>query len=232
MNILNKIFGKILTDYTIETETFDSFPKFWKNKMFQPITSDGIRDQHYLTNYNVEFISINNKFYNITSIVIDGRTFIRLDNPELLPQTIKILESNNSVIILYENTEALKNEIENIECERINKEIKREREELFNKAQFKRDTKNEIKKRFVIGKEYILRFRSNKNSKFIKKTYICKKFIYTMRDTVLNAIIVKQTSGPKDMIFTLSKEDCKRLHIKYEDGLQILSMKMDWIEKK
>ena len=40
----------------------------------------------------------------------------------------------------------------------------------------------------------------------------------------MNSLIVKKISGPEERIFSLSPYDCKRLHIKFQQGLQIISM--------
>ena len=42
--------------------------------------------------------------------------------------------------------------------------------------------------------------------------------------------IVKILSDNPNKIFTLSREECKILHIKYEDGLQVWPMDLNWID--
>lgn len=100
----------------------------------------------------------------------------------------------------------------------------------------KQDAKNNakalVKKKFVVGKKYMLRQKSVCGSREIIKKYICKKFIYTVKDELLNILILKQVEGPKGTIFTLNRNDCKRYHIKYEPGLQVFSMEFNWIPCK
>lgn len=100
----------------------------------------------------------------------------------------------------------------------------------------KQDAKNNakalVKKKFVVGKKYMLRQKSVCGSREIIKKYVCKKFIYTVKDELLNILILKQVEGPKGTIFTLNRNDCKRYHIKYEPGLQVFSMEFNWIPCK
>ena len=100
----------------------------------------------------------------------------------------------------------------------------------------KQDAKNNakalVKKKFVVGKKYMLRQKSVCGSREIIKKYVCKKFIYTVKDELLNILILKQVEGPKGTIFTLNRNDCKRYHIKYEPGLQVFSMECNLIPCK
>lgn len=100
----------------------------------------------------------------------------------------------------------------------------------------KQDAKNNakalVKKKFVVGNKYMLKQKSVCGSKEIVKKYICKKFIYTVKDEILNILILKQIDGPRGTIFTLNRNDCKRYHIKYEPGLQVFSMEFNWIPCK
>ena len=100
------------------------------------------------------------------------------------------------------------------------------------KQKAKNNAKALVKKKFVVGKKYMLRQKSVCGSREIIKKYICKKFIYTVKDELLNILILKQVEGPKGTIFTLNRNDCKRYHIKYEPGLQVFSMEFNWIPCK
>lgn len=94
------------------------------------------------------------------------------------------------------------------------------------KREIKQQAKAEIKKKFIVGQTYYL--KSNK----IKREYILKKFIYTINETVVNIVIMKQIAGPFNAIYTLNQYDCRRYHIKYEEGLQVFSMQMNWVAKR
>ena len=100
------------------------------------------------------------------------------------------------------------------------------------KQKAKNNAKALVKKKFVVGKKYMLRQKSVCGSREIIKKYVCKKFIYTVKDEILNILILKQVEGPKGTIFTLNRNDCKRYHIKYEPGLQVFSMEFNWIPCK
>ena len=86
------------------------------------------------------------------------------------------------------------------------------------KRRLKNEAKAQVKKKFIIGRTYYLKGRGN-----VKKEYILKKYIYTINESIVNIVIMKQISGPKASIYTLNPYDCKRYHIKYEDGLQVFS---------
>lgn len=100
------------------------------------------------------------------------------------------------------------------------------------KQKAKNNAKALVKKKFVVGKKYMLRQKSVCGSREIIKKYVCKKFIYTVKNELLNILILKQVEGPKGTIFTLNRNDCKRYHIKYEPGLQVFSMEFNWIPCK
>lgn len=100
------------------------------------------------------------------------------------------------------------------------------------KQEAKNNAKALVKKKFVVGKKYMLRQKSVCGSREIIKKYVCKKFIYTVKDELLNILILKQVEGPKGTIFTLNRNDCKRYHIRYEPGLQVFSMEFNWIPCK
>mgnify|MGYP003298680730 CR=1 FL=1 len=88
----------------------------------------------------------------------------------------------------------------------------------------KQEVKEKVKTKYVVGDIYSLSIKSRDNSKSIRKTFELKKFIYTINEEEVNILIMKQLSGPTSMMFTLNKEDCKKYHIKYEEGLQVFSM--------
>lgn len=63
----------------------------------------------------------------------------------------------------------------------------------------------------------------------MKETFyqIIKK-IDTFADTPIQGVIVKQLSEPTDIIYTLSKNDCRFLNLDYEPGLQLFPQGMNW----
>lgn len=81
-------------------------------------------------------------------------------------------------------------------------------------------------KKFKIGEHYLIHPMNNKK---VRREFVVKKTIYSIKDREVNIVIMKQISGPESTTkFTLSKEDCLKFHLKYEDGLQVCSMELDW----
>ena len=83
--------------------------------------------------------------------------------------------------------------------------------------------------KWVVGNKYKLRFKGKAGVRGYEKTYILKKFIYTIKQDVVNVVIMKQIGGPQSAIFTLTKSNCVHYHIKYEPGLQVMAMDLNWI---
>lgn len=102
-----------------------------------------------------------------------------------------------------------------------------EEKQVSEKTKLKRQEKKKINKKFVVNHTYHLRTKLNNEN---RKIFVLKKFIYTINDLPVNILILKQLSGEKNKIFALSREECKILHIKYEDGLQVWPMNLNWID--
>lgn len=83
--------------------------------------------------------------------------------------------------------------------------------------------------KWVVGRKYKLRFKGKAGLRGYEKTYVLKKFIYTIGENTVNVVIMKQIAGPKSAIFTLTKVNCIHYHIKYEPDLQVMSMSLNWI---
>lgn len=96
----------------------------------------------------------------------------------------------------------------------------------------KNKAKRSINKRFKVGGRYFLHLKSRDGSRYIVKEYICKKFIYSLNDNIMNIVIMQQVAGEVDKKFTLNKNECKQFHIKFEPGLEVYSMDMNWITEK
>ena len=80
-------------------------------------------------------------------------------------------------------------------------------------------------KKFKIGEHYIIYPMKNKK---LKREYVVKKTVYTIQDKEVNIVIMKQVNGPTSTKFTLNKEDCLKFHLKFEEGLEVFSMELDW----
>ena len=100
-------------------------------------------------------------------------------------------------------------------------------EEPINEAQSMVPAKPIIKKgrKFKIGEHYFIYPMKNKK---LRREYVVKKTVYTIRDKQVNIVIMKQVSGSNTTRFTLNKDDCLKLHLKYEEGLEVFSMELDW----
>lgn len=89
--------------------------------------------------------------------------------------------------------------------------------------------REDLKQKYVIGDTYMLKGASCDGFEMSEKTYELKGLVDNFHDVPINAVIVKQLSGDKGHIFTLSKNDCKYLNIEYEDGLQLFPKGMPWV---
>lgn len=89
------------------------------------------------------------------------------------------------------------------------------------------------KRKFKIGKLYTLKSKTKVTDHRVTRTYQLKQVVWTMGDVQINGLVVKQVAGPDNYATAfLNINDCKNLHVKYEAGLQILPMSLNWQEKK
>ena len=128
---------------------------------------------------------------------------------------------------LWKNAQAHVNDSERVYDDLILQLPEDEEKQVSEKTKLKRQEKKKINKKFVVNHTYHLRTKLNNEN---RKIFVLKKFIYTINDLPVNILILKQLSGEKNKIFTLSREECKILHIKYEDGLQVWPMDLNWID--
>lgn len=61
-----------------------------------------------------------------------------------------------------------------------------------------------------------------------EQQYEIIKSIDTFADIPINSFIVKQLTPSQDLIYTLSKSDCRFLDIEYQPGLQLFPQSMNW----
>lgn len=102
------------------------------------------------------------------------------------------------------------------------------------KQKYKNEIKKEVGKKFTVGETLILKTKIKNSSKIIKKEFIVKKFIYTVNQQNVSILVLKRVSSSEDTDtkFTLNINDCKTLHIKFEPGLEVWPMNLNWIHKK
>ena len=166
----------------------------------------------------------------------NGIYYLDLHQYHDMDEIVKIfLKSNNS--LSKDISQAIKNKLivevdaipeKTIEDEEVNQSENTE----YNKKKFtdtvRRKGKREIGKKFIVGKKYFLRIKTI--SEPIYKIYELKKFIYSINNRVVNVVVMKRINGEIDEnnTFTLSKTDCIKYHIKYEAGLQVFPMELNW----
>lgn len=114
----------------------------------------------------------------------------------------------------------------NIDSDNNNLEI------ILSHAAVKRMAKAEVKQKFIVGHTYKLAYR--KQTEYYKqKEFILIKYIYAIKNTPVNILVMKeinpvQTYGQTK--FTLNYVDCQKFHIKYQPGLEVYSMNLNWID--
>lgn len=101
-------------------------------------------------------------------------------------------------------------------------------EQVKTKRDHKNEAKAKIKRRFKIGDLISLKIKSKGGSREVIKGFKVVKFAYSMNDTETNILVLKQVYGPTGTMYTLNRHDCRKLHIKYEPGLQVFSMLLNW----
>ena len=100
------------------------------------------------------------------------------------------------------------------------------------KSDLKRRIKEEYYKRkklkFRRGELYVIKHFISPNIRYDKRIYECKQIVWCMESTILCGVVVKQIYGSNYSSAFLNSLDCENLHVKYEPGLQIISMFHDW----
>ena len=105
--------------------------------------------------------------------------------------------------------------------------------EYKNKKKAKDEAKSFVKVKYKVGDKVILRGKIRDGSERIVKKFEVKKVIWSVHSNPVNILILKQLEGPNNNR-SLDKNDCKKYHIKYEPGLQVYSMMLNFskIKKK
>ena len=83
-----------------------------------------------------------------------------------------------------------------------------------------------------VGEKYSLVIEGEEEFQNIERTYIVVGKVEKLNDISIDSIIVKQIDGIETTIFSLTKNDCKMLGIKYMPGLQLFPSNMDWKQIK
>lgn len=96
----------------------------------------------------------------------------------------------------------------------------------------KHRAKNKVKTKFKIGRYYYQRIKPKDGSPNIVIKYQCVKTIYSIKDTETNIVIMRQISPYDGRKFTLDRQECAKFHIKFEPGLEVWPMEINWIPEK
>ena len=104
---------------------------------------------------------------------------------------------------------------------------------LTDKQKLRYSIKETLQTKFKLNTLYTYNYNKSLRS---NKIFECKKVIYSIRDNPAKIVIMKQINkhdmSDDNLVYTLNKEDCKKLHIKYEPGLEVYSMDLNWKEIK
>jgi hypothetical protein len=100
------------------------------------------------------------------------------------------------------------------------------------KHKAKQEAKKSISsyKTFKRGDIVALKIKPKCCNKRITLVYEIKQVVWTMDEIPINAYVVKQINEPIMGKTFLGVNDCKNLHVKYESGLQLLSMTLGFVE--
>ena len=139
--------------------------------------------------------------------------------------THKETEDGKIVITVIKDgksTEAIFDSLDNEVIEGIDKAMS-----LRRKKKSKDEAKNNVKVRYKIGDHLVLRGKIRDGSKRYIKKFEVKKVIWSIKGKPMNILILKQYEGNNNNT-TLDRNDCKKYHIKYEEGLQAYSMMLNF----
>ena len=145
--------------------------------------------------------------------------------------TYKDTEDGKTIIYVTKDGNTIENTFDHIDAEvkaGIDKAMA-----LRKKKWSKNEAKASVKTRYKIGDQVILRGKIKDGSERIVKKFEVKKVIWSVHSNPVNILILKQIEGPNNNR-SLDKNDCKKYHIKYEEGLQVYSMMLNFskIRKK
>jgi len=145
--------------------------------------------------------------------------------------TYKDTEDGKTIIYVTKDGKTIENTFDHIDAEvkaGIDKAMA-----LRKKKWSKNEAKASVKTRYKIGDHVILRGKIKDGSERIVKKFEVKKVIWSVHSNPVNILILKQIEGPNNNR-SLDKNDCKKYHIKYEEGLQVYSMMLNFskIRKK
>lgn len=97
-------------------------------------------------------------------------------------------------------------------------------EAIKQKQQCKQQAKANTKFKYRIGDIYGLTMRTLDGKTSFSEVYKVRKFVYTVGNTPVNIVIMKLIAGNIPRRRSISPNDCRAFHIKYENDLYVFSM--------
>ena len=86
----------------------------------------------------------------------------------------------------------------------------------------------EAKLDFTVGANYTLKGVECDDFSMPTKEYQLLGVVDSLDGITLDSLIMKQISGPSSTIFSLTKSDCKKLGIDFQEGLQLFPKNLNW----
>lgn len=159
---------------------------------------------------------------------------IRWGNDRLWHQEVEKISARITQKGIQETIKKMNEKLDSMEDDEDSDEdeIFKEDIELSEKHKLKSDLKSKLKHKFKLGQFYSLKFKPKHSNYGFKCIFQVKQLVWTMDDTPVCGLVVKQVDGPSIGRQFLNVSDCKNLHIKYEQGLQIMSMHLQWAPVK
>lgn len=84
---------------------------------------------------------------------------------------------------------------------------------------------------FDVGSIYTLKGVECDDFSMPSKEYELLGVVDTLEGIKLDSLIMKQISGPKSTIFSLTRSDCAKLGIDFQQGLELFPQNLNWIKK-
>ena len=173
--------------------------------------------------------------YNIDEFIATANSFHKYDVISYVKEESEIVNDDKEKSILYKIT---------MTCEMMSKvftsseDITLEQVEKINnhniiakKKKSKDEAKKLVNKHFKNGDILVLRGKYRDGSQKNEKIFEVKKVIWSLKGQIVNVLILKQLSGTNNNT-SLTKKDCIKYHVKYEPGLQVYSMSLDFKKRK
>jgi hypothetical protein len=84
---------------------------------------------------------------------------------------------------------------------------------------------------FNVGSIYTLKGMECDDFSMPSKEYELLGVVNTLEGIKLDSLIMKQISGPKSTIFSLTRSDCAKLGVEFQKGLELFPKNLNWVQK-